>query len=98
MNIDKAKADDYVEVVFDDILDRSENAALWIHADEHGDACIYITKGTEKRRRIFQAALVASMLDDPEILEDFAVAVTRAMSIRAEEERGGVSWSEELEP
>lgn len=95
MSIDKAKADDYIELVFDDILDRSENAALWLHTDTEGEACIYVTKGDENRRRLFQGALVASMLDDPELLEDFAHAVTRALAIRADEERGALPWHDE---
>lgn len=96
MSIDKTKADDYIEIVFDDIMERSENAALWLHADPHGDGCIYVTKGDASRRSTFQGALVASMLDDPELLEDFALAVARALTIRSDEERGALPWA--LEP
>lgn len=97
MSIDKSRADDYVEIVFDDIIERSENAAMWLHANPEGDACIYVTKGDEERRQVFQSALVASMLDDADLLEDFAFAVTRALSIRSDEERGALPWHDESE-
>lgn len=95
MSINKKKADDYVEIVFDDILERSDNAALWLHATSDGDACIYVTKGEDTHRGTLQRSLVAAMLDDPDLLEDFAVAVAHALTIRSKDEGGGLSWPPE---
>lgn len=94
----KSKADDAVELVFDDIMDRTPNAALWLHADREGEACIYVTKGNDLRRGTLQRALVAGMLDDEELLEDFMVACARAMTIRAKENGGALPWAPDLFP
>ncbi len=96
MSINKKKADDYVEIVFDDIMDRSENAALWLHATDEGDACIYVTKGEDNRRGTLQRALVAAMLDDAELLEDMAVAVAHALTVRSKDRGGGLPWPPEF--
>lgn len=96
MAFTKTKADNAVEVVFDDIMDRTANAALWLHADAEGEACIYVTKGDSMRRGTLQRALVATMVDDEELLEDFMVATARAMTIRAEQSGGALPWAPDL--
>lgn len=59
------------------------------------EACLFVTKGEGVRRGAFQRALVAGMMDDPELLEDFAVAVAHALRISSS--RAGLNWADSVE-
>ena len=63
----KERADEYVEMIFDDIMDKSTNAAFWIHANPEEDACFFIARDDLPRRRLFIDALVEAMDSDDEL-------------------------------
>lgn len=89
----KERADEYVEMIFDDIMDKSTNAAFWIHANPEGDACFFIARDDLPRRRLFIDALVEAMDSDDELLQDIATA-TAIVVHRITDERGGLSWDQ----
>lgn len=70
----KDKADQFVEVVFDDIAENTQNVAIWFHADEDGEAAIYITRDTLNRRRLLIGSLVEAFVQDPAFLADAVTA------------------------
>jgi hypothetical protein len=90
------RVNEYAEIIFDDVFENSPNAAIWFHANEEGDAAIYITRDTPDRRRLLIDSLVEALLMDQEMMEDFLTAVALAVH-RMNEERGGLSSDDILD-
>jgi hypothetical protein len=70
----KDKADQFVEVVFDDIHESTTNVALWFHANEKGEAALYITRDTRARRQLLISSLVDAFSHDADLLADCVTA------------------------
>lgn len=70
----KDKADQFVEVVFDDVMDSTQNVAIWFHADPEGEAAVYVTRDTAARRKLLVASLVEAFRMDHELLADVVTA------------------------
>lgn len=92
----KDRADEYVEIIFDDIQEKTENVALWFHANEEGDAAIYVTRSTPERRALLIESLTEAFLIDRELLEDVVTSVAIAVH-RSNEDGESLSWDELLE-
>lgn len=103
---DKRRVDEYAEILFDEVFEDSENAAIWFHADAEGEAAIFITRGDPERRRLLIDSLVEALLMDQEMMEDFttavALAVYRMNQARGfqddDEDRPGLSWDDIFDP
>ena len=80
----KERLDEYIEMLFDDIQDNHETAALWLHAKDgaDGSVCTFKTVGSEKREALFIKGLAASLSDDEALLYLVTQAVALALAPR----------------
>ena len=94
---DDTRVNEYAELIFDEVLDESENAAIWLNANPEGEIAIFVARNTPERRAVLVSALAEAMDQDPELLKDFATAV--ALSVHRLNDDGiGLSWDEIFDP
>lgn len=94
---DDARVNEYAEILFDEVLEDSENAAIWFNANPEGEIAIYVARDTDRKRAVLVSALAEVMDQDPELLKDLATAVALSVQ-RLNDDDLGLSWTEIFDP